>query len=663
MRPAAWATSLGLVALGLHAPLGAQDTVEKPAETRAPVKVAPPAPASASFGSLFAAYMKASRGGDADGARRAFQEIRRLRIERNAPNLDEIALALVAQGKQKLDKGDHDEAEELFASASNLAPSLPDAHLGRALAQFKKGPLGFVAATKTTVEGYLGLLPTARGQYHGITLLLPVGFLAVFGAGAIFATALLLRLGPLLRHDLEEALGSGSSRSVALALHLLLLLLPVATFQGWGWLFPWWLCLLLVYMSLREKVASLLFVLAILAVGPALRILEDRMEAARNPLFWASVAAVEAGADSRSTAELERAARATPGDKDLSYLFAALLRRAGHYEEAGSVYREVLRVSPDDAVARNNLANLEFAHGDYPAALARYKLGAEKATDSETKAVFYYNQSLAHLQRFEMQPADEALSQARRLSAGLIATFDHLWKYDKGDYAVVDLGLSTEDVEEKFLGVADGPGRKNVFAPGTARPPEPLLPAMLNRFAGFLGVAGLCVVGLSFWRGRKTFTMRCLKCGTPFCKRCHLGAAVAGLCSQCYHLFVVRDGVSGPARNRKLLEVQAEEGRQDRAFRVLSLLAPGAGQIYRGAPFLGLGLSLVWALLIAFSVLAGRVFPVTEVPKALAGRPLGLVAAFFLTAAVYFFANRVKPDAEVVMPVRRAASGRGRGRA
>ena len=84
----------------------------------------------------------------------------------------------------------------------------------------------------------------------------------------------------------------------------------------------------------------------------------------------------------------------------------------------------------------------------------------------------------------------------------------------------------------------------------------------MNRFAGFLGVAALAMAGLSFWRGRKTFTMRCLKCGTPFCRRCHLGAAVAGLCSQCYHLFVVRDGVSGPARNRKLLEVQAEEGRR-----------------------------------------------------------------------------------------------------
>ena len=62
-------------------------------------------------------------------------------------------------------------------------------------------------------------------------------------------------------------------------------------------------------------------------------------------------------------------------------------------------------------------------------------------------------------------------------------------------------------------------------------------------------------------------------------------------------------------------------------------------------------------------VLAGRVFPVTEAPRALQGQPLGLAAAGLLLGFVYFFANRVKPEADVLVPVRRAAAGRGRGRA
>jgi tetratricopeptide (TPR) repeat protein len=530
-----------------------------------------------------------------------------------------------------------------------------------ALAEMKRGLLGILPAVGATTEGFLARVPSARGRYHGFLLLVPVVLLGLFVAGAVFATAMMLRHGSLLRHDIEEALGGGRSPSVALALHLLLLLLPAATFQGWGWLFPWWLALLLAYMGWGERLLSLVFLLGSLAVGPTLQALDGRLEAARNPLFWSSVAAVEGASDPRAVAQLEAASRVAADDRDLTFLLAAQYRKAGRYEDAANRYREILKTSPDDPVAINNLANIEFARGEFQAALARYKQGAEKSHDPELKAVFFYNQSLAHLQKFEMQPADEALSQARRASSGLIANFDRLWKYDKGDYAVVDLGLTTEDVEQKFLGVAQGGGHKNVFRSASGAAGESSLPeSLMNRFAGFLAVAAVAVLILSFWRGRKTFTMRCLKCGTPFCRRCHLGAAVAGLCSQCYHLFVVRDGVSGPARNRKLLEVQAEEGRQDWAFRVLSVLLPGAGQVYRGSAGLGALLSLAWAVVIALCLLLGRVFPVTEASRALSGRPWGLVLGVLVLLAIYAAAYRLKPEAEVMVPVRRGGRGKPR---
>lgn len=654
MRGRGAVLGLGLLVATLAPSARPQEAPARP-EGRSPRAGPPP-----TFEGLFASYVKADRAGDVEGARRAFQEIRRLRIERNVQNLDEIALALVAQAKEKLDKGEREAAAELFASAASLAPDLPDANLGMALAEVKRGPLGYLPAVASTVESFLARGSTARGRYHGVLLLVPVALLAVFFAGAIFATAVLFRHGSLLRHDLEEALGSGRSRSVALALHLLILLLPAATFQGWGWLFPWWLALLFAYMGWAERLVGLLLLLATLGVGPALHLLDERVAAARNPLFWASVSSVEGGANSRATGALEGASRDVADDRDLAYLLAAQYRKAGRLEDAANRYREILKRDPDDPIANNNLANIEFARGEFQSALTRYKEGAEKAADSERKAVFFYNQSLAHLQKFEMQAADEALSQARRASSGLISTFDRLWKYDKGDYAVVDLGLTTLDVERKFQGTARGIRRKNVSRGGDDEGREFLLGSLVNRFAGFLGMAILAIIALSFWRGRRTFTMRCLKCGTPFCRRCHLGAAVAGLCSQCYHLFVVRDGVSGPARNRKLLEVQAEEGRQDWAFRLLSVLLPGAGQVYRGAPLLGAFLSLSWALLILLGLLVGRVFPVSEAPRSLSGQPWGLVLAGLLLLLTYVAANRWKPEAEVMVPVRRGARGKGR---
>jgi hypothetical protein len=165
------------------------------------------------------------------------------------------------------------------------------------------------------------------------------------------------------------------------------------------------------------------------------------------------------------------------------------------------------------------------------------------------------------------------------------------------------------------------------------------------------------VFGLSRWRGPKMFTMRCLKCGTPFCKHCHLGAAGTGLCTQCHHLFVVRDGVSGPARNQKLLEVQREDQRRERVFRVLSLASPGSGHVYAQKTVMGVALSLAWYLVLSAVLLAGRVFPVTATPGPLM-QQVGLAMAAVLLVAIYVAANRARPDFEVAMPVFRRGARR-----
>jgi hypothetical protein len=264
-------------------------------------------------------------------------------------------------------------------------------------------------------------------------------------------------------------------------------------------------------------------------------------------------------------------------------------------------------------------------------------------------ATFYYNLSLAHLQRFEYQPAQEARSQADRLAGGLVSSYDSAWKYDKGDYAVVDLVPTDEELWAKFLGTPQGVRLKNVAGEGAPMTPAATLgDGLRNRFTAFLAVFVIVVLGLSRWRGPRMFTRRCVKCGTPFCKRCQLGAS-GGLCTQCHHLFIVRDGVSGPARNQKLLEVQEEEGRRDRLFRLLSLALPGAGQVYAQSTLLGAALIAIWAGLLSLALLAWRLLPLTDAPSSLIP-PWGLGLAGLLLLCVYIAANRVRPEMEIAMP-------------
>jgi Tfp pilus assembly protein PilF len=434
------------------------------------------------------------------------------------------------------------------------------------------------------------------------------------------------------------------------------MLVPVATFQGWGWLPLWWLAVLFAYLSLAERVFAVLVVVAAVAVGPGMAELDSRLQTARNPLFWAAMATVEGEPDNRAAALLQATARADPGDRDLSYLLATAWRRTGRYDDAEDLYRRMLEADPQDAIARNNLANLEFARGQFDSAAARYRRGTETGGSPEVVATSFYNLSLAHLQKFDYQAYNEAKSNADRLARGLVIDYDR-WKYDSGDYAVVDLGLSREQAWEKFAGRTEGVAVRNVLG-GARREEQPWArtAALLARFTASPLVFAGVVLLLGRWRGPKAFTLHCSRCGTAFCRQCHLGQVVSGLCSQCYHLFVVRDGVSGPARNRKMLDVQAAGGRRRRVFRALSLVFPGAGQIYAGRTILGVLLLLLWCAAIAVAVaslrlpfgdVASRVTP----PWFVLSEGLGLLA-------VWATANRLVPDFEVTLPARRPAAPR-----
>jgi tetratricopeptide (TPR) repeat protein len=645
VRRAIAGTLLALLAISATALARGQETVIDVRSTR---------PAGNSFEALWSAFRRADASGDAETARRLFEEIRRLRTERNVRSLEEIGLVLVGRGLDQLEKGDRARAEEEFRNAIKLDPHLPDAYFALARTKLKSGPFGFVAASSDVVSGLMARAPTSRGRQYLLVLGTAVMMLALLATVTVFSVALLLRYGTLLLHDLEETFGPNRGRAAALGVHGVLLMLPLLTFQGYAWLPFWWLALLWAYTTGAERALIAGVLAAGVAVGPAVALLESRTLATQNPLFRASMLAIEGGPDRRALNALETEVRNTTDDRDLVYLLGIEYKKSGLYDESAGVYRDILRKDDKDAIALNNLANLEFARGEFPAAITRYNQAREAGGSADVKATVNYNLALAYLQKFERQPADEARSQADRLGGGLTRTYDSLWKYDtKNENAVVDLALSPDQVWAKFAGTRAGIGVKGMAARAVAPiGTGTLLASTLNRFSGFLIVFALVVFLLERWRGERSFTMRCLKCGTPFCKRCHLGAAPTGLCTQCYHLFIVRDGVSGPARNQKLLEVQKEDERRERIFRALSLVSPGAGHLYSRKTILGISFAFLWYLLLALAFLAGRLLPVTEAPQILAGY-WALGAGVVLLLVLYVAANRARPDFEVSLPIPR----------
>jgi tetratricopeptide (TPR) repeat protein len=613
-------------------------------------------PGVSTFESQWSTFRKADARGDQEAAQNAMKEIRRLRVERNIRSLTEYALARVGDGLDHLRNDRISDSEARFRDAVVLDPHLPDAHFALATAAMKRGPVGVVTAVRETLAGAAAPLGTARGRHTLASLAATIALVAAFVTLVVFGLIVLVRHATLLVHDLDEAFGQ--RHALAVGLGTALLLLPAITFQGWGWLPLWWLALLFIYMSTAERVVAGLVAVASILVGPTVARLDARHVTMENPVFRAGLAAYEGGPDQRAVADLEAAIKAYPDDRDLEYLLARMYKKGGRYDDAASLYRQILEEQPKDLIALNNLANIEFSNQEFAAAIARYKQGIESSPPPTTAATLYYNLSLAHYQRFEYQPAQEARSQADRLAGNLVAEYDELWKHEN-QTAVVDLSLTDAELWAKAGGRREGVGLQNVAGKAPDAPVVDTRRAVMNRFTGFPLVLAAVAFGLGRMRGARAFTTRCLKCGTPFCRKCHLGAATSGLCSQCHHLFVVRDGVSGPARNQKLLEVQKEDETRERIFRALSLLVPGSGHLYAQRTLLGVLFVALWALVLSAALLAGRVLPFTEAPSEVV-RPWGLGLAAVILLVVYVLANRSSPDFEVTIPARRPPTQRRR---
>lgn len=622
-----------------------------PAPGQIDVKAAQAA-AQVSLEALWSDYQRLDQAGETENAAKALADIVRLRVERNIPSLESMALALVARGSDRLAKGERSVAERYFKGALGLDPYLADAYLGLAQAEAGRGVLGLGAAFREAGRALQMRLDTWWGQYRLTALLIPVGLLGLLAATTTVAIALLLQHGGLLLHDLEEEFSHSRGPVFARGLFVLLLLLPAVLLQGWAWLPLWWLALIFVYLNAAERVVAIGLLLLTIAVGPLAAALEQSAMALRHPLFRPALHAVRRGPDPVVLAALGKAREASPDDQDLLYLLAREHRKAGNDDQAAELYRQALQANPKDAIALNNLGNLDFAHGQFGAAIARYRQALEGGVSPQVAATLHYNISQAHLQQFEFPPASEARALADKAAGSLTRSYESLWRFDKAGASVttvVDLALTDAQVAQKL---ASPTALKNVLGGGAAGAGNwgGLVPALFNRFLVFAAVFAATVFGVARWRGVKLFTLRCPKCGTPFCKRCHLGQVVGDLCTQCYHLFVVKDGVSAQARNQKLGQVQQEEGRRTLLFRVLSVVSPGAGHVYARVPLPGLVIALVWYATLALVLLAGRPFALTEAPASLVGAWALLPAALVLLA-VFLAANLWRPSFEVKLPV------------
>jgi tetratricopeptide (TPR) repeat protein len=352
---------------------------------------------------------------------------------------------------------------------------------------------------------------------------------------------------------------------------------------GFGWLPAYWLVVTFAYQSMRERALSIVMLVGMLAVAPLVDFHAGWSRTVLNPLFRAAVSSVSGTFEPTDVFILQRAEQTYPEDMDLQFIIASQYKNLGEYDHSASRLRTVLQGRSDDPAARVNLGNIYFTQRDWEGAILEYDQTIQARPDL---AAAWFNKSLAHAENFQFREREEARARAQNLDSRAVAAHEHR----TGDYrAVMDLSFDYETLKAKFYGLEQD------------RHSSPVFPSWIGAWvngkgARFTYVAlALAVLLLILERfGGRHNTRHCWKCGSAFCGRCQIGTGRRGFCTQCYHLFFIKDGVSAQARNEKMYQVRTAAQKRSVVFRVLSIVVPGGGHIVEGTPLWGALLLLFW---------------------------------------------------------------------
>ncbi len=306
--------------------------------------------------------------------------------------------------------------------------------------------------------------------------------------------------------------------------------------------------------------------------------------------------------------------RAAPSDLDAARAVALHAKRSGDREASAQYFARVLAERPD-ASAFNNAANVAYAAGDLPSAIALY----EKSTRQSASAIAYFNLSQAYGRAIRLDEQDHALAKAQSLDA---LTVERLTGRVAEQAYVTDSSFTAQAVARR-VAATDGPAR--------------LARALRARWApGWLGANLMTALVLA-----AIVLAAATAAGSALVRAAGPRDFYADLAR------TLRAGVGDSSqRVAQLTKLRRQRARTDRILTLLALGVPGAAGFRFGRPLLALIASLAFACGLATVAATSLAPPDPLAVGALAGliaRLAGIAcAAAYVLSTALAFALRVE---------------------
>jgi tetratricopeptide (TPR) repeat protein len=529
------------------------------------------------------AYQRENRAADVE---RQAGLIRDFVGEEGVRRLEAPAGALQLEAVAWLREGNAQKALAALALADVLDPHRPQTAMTRARVYWSSGSGTFAAAAEL-LRAWRLMLGAAMRDASLLSESALLGLAALVAAIVVTALLLVLRYQAVLRHDVEEWLITRGHEVGAKAGGWGVLLLPLIVWIGAGWAVLYGLVTTFRYARRAEKGLVVALLLAVALIIPAFRLTVGLYGRTADPTVRTTIDAASGAYDPDRIVKIRELVEAHPDDPTYRFLLAGMYKNGRYFEEAFAEYKRILEIAPSTYQARINLGNIYFLIGQYGEAISHYRRAIELRPDS---VLAYYDMYLAQSDSFKLKEAEESLARARELDPGEINRLLSEGTREGGGPKVIDATLDVDAVL-----------RRGVGGPRLSDDPEPpfwqgAVEGLANPLSLASGVALVACGLIAFQFRSRPAARRCLRCGRAFCHACKAGRDGHEFCSQCAHLFVLRDGLAPETKSMKLYEIERHESRTRIARGTASVVVPGAAHLLTGRPWSGALLVLLWML-------------------------------------------------------------------
>jgi len=509
-------------------------------------------------------------------------EILRLAKEGGIKALPELAGAYFTEARTFFNKGIYKEARSDLKKAISLDPYLSPSYYLLGRISLKNSDI--IPAAKWYLKGIRASTRSLLGRY---LILMNILYLLLLSSVAGILTFLILKLikyHKQIRHDFEEFWGERLPPLLVSGLAIFYLFAPLLLFLGAGIFILYLMIISWRYYKGAEKFFAWVSLIMMTFLFPITNLSLGLLDFSRSPKLEVAANFIEERLDAITEHHLTKMVKTESNDLTAHILLALEYQREEKFDLAFAEYGKLLQKHPELSLAYNNRGNILFLSGHPELAIEHYKRAVEL---DPVNPIPYYNLSLAYSELLDFDQANKMMNEARRLEPSLSPP------PSESQARTIDMKPTKEELLSwAFKDLSHFLRRRVRSNPGTIWGSILLNPLTIS---GFVALLLVLIISIAF---RDLPTARvCEMCGKPFCYRCRVGIPENSYCSQCYHLFIKRDGVSPQAKELKLSQIGRYQFKKKFLRYLITLILPGGGHQLGGQAGWGGVLTFSWLIL------------------------------------------------------------------